>query len=231
VSDPVAAIRTALAAAGDPDRAARQQAYMKSAMPYRGLSAPELRILLGPILLEHRVATRTAWEDAVRELWDGATHREEWYAAIALLRHRHYRAWVDPDLLPLLRHLVETGAWWDVVDEVAAHLVGGVLATHRPVVTPVVRAWGSEDHLWVRRTAILAQLRHRTATDTVLLADVLGANLEGTPYGKEFFVRKAVGWALRAYGDTDPAWVLAYVSQHEDRLSGLSRREALKHLA
>jgi 3-methyladenine DNA glycosylase AlkD len=230
VSDSVAGIRTALAAAGDPDRAARQQAYMKSALPYRGLSSPELRALLRPILAEHRVESRAAWEEAVRELWDDATHREEWYAAIALLRHRHYRAWVDPDLLPLLRHLVETGAWWDVVDEVAAHLVGGVLAGYRPVVTPVVRSWGSEDHLWVRRTAVLAQLRHRADTDTDLLRDVLDANLEGTAYGSEFFVRKAVGWALRAYGDTDPAWVLAYVREHEDGLSGLSRREALKHL-
>lgn len=230
MSDPVTAIRTALTAAGDPDRAARQQAYMKSALPYRGLSAPELRALLRPILTDQRIDTRAEWEGAARELWDGATHREEWYAAIALLRHRHYRAWVDPHLLPLLRHLVETGAWWDVVDEVAAHLLGGVLAAYRPEVTPLVRSWGGEDHLWVRRTAVLAQLRHRADTDTALLTDVLDANLEGTPYGSEFFVRKAVGWALRAYADTDPGWVLAYVAEHEDRLSGLSRREALKHL-
>ena len=231
MSDPVGAIRTALAAVGDADRAARQQAYMKSALPYRGLSAPELARLLRPIRLEHRLAARTAWEAAARELWDGATYREEWYAAIALLRHRHYRAWVDPDLLSLLRHLVETGAWWDVVDEVAAHLVGGVLAAYRADVTPVVRAWGSDDHLWVRRTALLSQLTHRQDTDTDLLDHVLAANLEGSPHGSEFFVRKAVGWALRAYGATDPAWVRDWVARHEDRLSGLSRREALKHLA
>ena len=230
MSDPVAAIRTALAAVGDPNRAARQQAYVKSALPYRGLSAPDLARLLRPILLEHRLDSRTAWEAAARELWDGATYREEWYAAIALLRHRHYRAWVDPDLLPLLRHLVETGAWWDVVDEVAAHLVGGVLAACRAEVTPVVRDWGSDDHLWVRRTAVLSQLTHKQDTDTGLLDHVLAANLEGSPYGSEFFVRKAVGWALRAYGAADPAWVLDWVARHEDRLSGLSRREALKHL-
>ena len=127
------------------------------------------------------------------------THREEWYAAIALLRHRAYRAWVDPDLLPLLEHLVRTGAWWDVVDEVAGHLVGQVLLDHRADATPVIDAWSVDaDSLWVRRTAMLAQLRHREQTDTDLLERVLVANLDDTAYGREFFVRKALGWALRA---------------------------------
>ena len=81
----VGAVRAALAEAGDPARAAQQQAYMKSELPYVGLGAAELRALLKPLLAEHRFIDRALWEDAVRELWDDATHREEWYAAIALL--------------------------------------------------------------------------------------------------------------------------------------------------
>ena len=165
------------------------------------------------------------------ELWEDATHREEWYAAVALLRHRAYRAWLDPDLLPLLEQLVRTGAWWDVVDEIASHLVGQVLLDHRGVVTPVMDAWSvDDDSLWVRRTAMLAQLRHGEETDTDLLERVLVANLDDTAYGKDFFVRKALGWALRQHARTDAAWVRTFVSTHADRLSGLSRREALKHL-
>lgn len=227
----VGSVRAALAATGDPERAVQQQAYMKSDLPYVGLSAPELRTLLRPLLAEHRFVDRGSWEAAVLELWDDVTHREEWYAAVALLRHRTYRDWLDPDLLPLLEHLVRTGAWWDVVDEIASHLVGQVLLDHRSAVTTVMDAWSVDaDSMWVRRTAMLAQLRHGEDTDTDLLERVLVANLDDTAYGKEFFVRKALGWALRQHARTDPAWVRTFVDTYADRLSGLSRREALKHL-
>ncbi len=226
----VSAIREALAGSGDPERAERQQAYLRSTMPHRGLTAPELRTLLRPILAAHRLKDPRTWEDTARELWDGATHREEWYAALGLLRHRYYRGWAGPGSLELYQHLVRSGAWWDVVDEIAAHLVGAVLAEHRASVTPVVASWATDDHLWVRRTSILAQLGHRGATDTRLLRDVLTANLEGSRHGSEFFIRKAAGWALRDYARTNPAWVLDFVDIHADRLSGLTRREALRHL-
>lgn len=227
----VGSVRAALAATGDPERAVQQQAYMKSDLPYVGLSTPELRTLLRPLLAEHRFVDRGSWEAAVLELWDDVTHREEWYAAVALLRHRAYRDWLDPDLLPLLEHLVRTGAWWDVVDEIASHLVGQVLVDHRAAVTTVMDAWSVDaDSMWVRRTAMLAQLRHAEDTDTDLLERVLVANLDDTAYGREFFVRKALGWALRQHARTDPAWVRTFVDTYADRLSGLSRREALKHL-
>ncbi|NPD06443.1 DNA alkylation repair protein [Nocardioides sp. zg-1308] len=227
----VGAVRAALAEVGDPERAAQQQAYMKSDLPYVGLGSPELKKLLRPLLQEHRFVDRGSWEAAVLELWEDAARREEWYAAIALLRHRAYRGWLDPDLLPLLEELVRTGAWWDVVDEIAGHVVGHVLLEHRPDATPVMDAWSVDaGSLWVRRTAMLAQLRHREDTDTALLARVLVANLDDTAYGREFFVRKALGWALRQHARTDPDWVRAFVRTHDDRLSGLSRREALKHL-
>ena len=223
-------VRDGLASAGDPARAVQQQAYMKSAMPYYGLTAAELKALLRPILVEHRFEERAEWETTARLLWDVATHREERYAAIALLRHRHYHPWVDADLVPLLEHLVRTGAWWDYVDEIASHLVGQVLLEDRPTLTPLMIDWAEDDHLWVRRTAMLCQLRHREQTDTDLLEHALVANLDDTALGKEFFIRKALGWALREHAKTDAAWVLDFVGTHADRLSGLSRREALKHL-
>lgn len=223
-------VRDGLASAGDPARAVQQQAYMKSAMPYYGLTAAELKALLRPILVEHRFEERAEWETTARLLWDVATHREERYAAIALLRHRHYHPWVDADLVPLLEHLVRTGAWWDYVDEIASHLVGQVLLEDRPTLTPLMIDWAQDDHLWVRRTAMLCQLRHREHTDTDLLEHALVANLDDTVLGKEFFIRKALGWALREHAKTDAAWVLDFVGTHADRLSGLSRREALKHL-
>src|SRR5262245_5222604 len=122
----VSTVRDALREASDPATAAGQQAYMKSAMPYYGIPAPRLKEVLRPILAAYVPDSRASWESTVLELWDGATHREERYAATALARHRSARPWQDPETLGLYEHLIVTGAWWDHVDEVAAHLVGEV---------------------------------------------------------------------------------------------------------
>jgi 3-methyladenine DNA glycosylase AlkD len=194
------------------------------------VSAVPLRRICRAVLDAPPLPDRTTWERAVRALWDGASYREERYAAIALTGHRHYRDFQDAATLDLYRHLVVTGAWWDLVDDVAVHRVGPVLRSDPATVAPVMRAWARDDDLWVRRTAVLCQLASKAATDTALLADVLSVNLEGSPHGREFFIRKAVGWALREYAKTDPDWVLAFVAEHDADLAGLTRREALKHL-
>lgn len=226
----VDAVRSALAGAGDPERAADQQRYMKSALPYRGLRAPELRALLRPVLDRHLPDQRAAWERAIRALVDDATHREEWYAALALARHRRARRWRDAAALPLWEHVARATAWWDVVDELASHLVGDTLAADRAAVTPVILTWSQDDDLWVRRVAILSQLRHGADTDVDLLERVLEVNLLDSPDGTDFFIRKAIGWALRQYARTDADRVLAFLDAHADRVSPLSRREATKHL-
>jgi 3-methyladenine DNA glycosylase AlkD len=220
------ALRRELAAAGDAGRASVQQRYMKSELPYFGLTAPELRALLRPHLRAYAPGSRTEWEADVRTLWDEVTHREEWYVAIAIARHRSARRWQDPASLDLYRHLVVTGAWWDVVDEVASHLVGGVLASHRSDATPVLRRWAVDEDLWLRRTAVLSQLRHREGTDLDLLTFAIDENVAV----RSFWLRKAIGWALREHAHTDPAWVRGFVAARADSLSPLSQREALKHL-
>jgi 3-methyladenine DNA glycosylase AlkD len=224
----VLTIRRALAGAGDPARAAAQQAYMKSEMPYRGLTAPELRALLRPILAEPalRIEERQRWEAAVRDLWDSATHREERYAAIALTGHRSYRGWQDPDSVPLYQHLITTGAWWDLVDEVASNRIGPILRDHRDTMAPLLLQWATDEDLWLRRTAIISQLTFKEETDVGLLRAAIDANLED----RSFWIRKAIGWSLRQYARTDPDWVRSTVAEYGDRLSGLSRREAMKHL-
>lgn len=227
MTDPfVTAVRAALAAGGDPEKAAQQQRYMKSALPYRGYAAPELKALLRPLLASYDPIDRETWERTVRALWDGATHREERYAALAVARHRRARVWLAPESVPLLRHLVVTGAWWDLVDETAQHLVRPALVAHRAELTSVLWAWASDEDLWVRRTAVICQIGQRGDTDLDLLEHAIETNLDD----QTFWLRKAIGWALRDYGRTDPGWVRAEVSRHGDRMSGLSRREALKHL-
>ena len=222
----LAQLRVELAAAGDPAKGVQQQRYMKSAMPYFGLAAPELRALLRPHLRSFAPDDRAEWERVVRTCWDGATHREEWYAAIALARHRSARAWQDAGTLDLYRHLVVTGAWWDVVDEIAQHLVGACLLVDREPVTDALRAWAVDADLWLRRTSVICQISHGTDVDRDLLTFAIERNLDDP----SFWLRKAIGWALRQHARVDPAWVRSYVDSLGERLSGLSRREATKHL-
>jgi 3-methyladenine DNA glycosylase AlkD len=226
----VEVLRARIAAAADPGRAPRMQAYMKSAMPFRGVSAVPLRRICKEVLDSRPLGDRATWERAVRLLWDGAAYREERYAAVALTGHRLYRGLQDAAALDLYRHLVVTGGWWDLVDEVAADRVGPILRADPATVTPLIRAWSRDEDLWVRRTAVLCQLRSKAGTDTALLDEVLAANLEGSRHGHDFFIRKAVGWALREYARTDPAWVTSFVGAHAGELSGLTRREAFKHV-
>jgi 3-methyladenine DNA glycosylase AlkD len=169
--------------------------------------------------------SREQWEATIRALWDGATHREQWYAAIALARHRPYRAWVDGDAMPLWESLIRAGAWWDVVDDIATHLVRDTVLAHPTVEGLRMRDWAGSDSLWVRRAAIICQVGARDRLDESLLADVIEPNIDDP----DFFSRKAIGWALRDHARIDPQWVRSFVAAHPD-LSGLSRREALKHL-
>jgi len=217
-------IRTELRSRRDPERAAGNAAYMKvasrGALPYLGVRRPEVRRIArtaaGEVLVSEAVMVAT-----VRELWDGTEYAEERYAAQDLLGLRW--AYGRMDLLDLHRHMALTGAWWDHVDEVA-HRVADLVATHPDEMRPVLLAWSVDPSMWLRRLAILAQLGHRDRVDRELLTAVIEPNV-GDP---EFFVRKAIGWALREVARHDPEWVRAFVDAHD--LSPLSRREALKHL-
>lgn len=213
-------IREALRAAADPALAPGQQAYMKSAMPFLGVRVPDAR----------RLATQAArgivdvdeLRDAALDLWRASGYREERYAAQALMALKPLRGRLD--LLDVHEEMIRTGAWWDHVDEVA-HRLADLLDSHPDELPVELRVWADDEDLWIRRAAIIAQLQRRDRVDHGLLSDVIEANLGD----EEFFIRKAIGWALRDHARADPDWVRAFVDAHPS-LSPLSRREALKHL-
>ena len=214
-----AAVRAGLAARADPAAAPAMQAYMKSAMPFRGVAAPARAALvreLGPPARDPAVALAAA-----EELWDAAAYREERYVATALAR----RAPPAGGRLPLYRHWIVTGAWWDHVDEIAHHLVGPALLAQPDAVGRALRVWARDPDRWLRRAAVIAQLGARERTDRALLTEAIEANLDDG----DFFLRKGIGWALRQYARVDPAWVRDFVTAHP-ALSPLSRKEALRHL-
>lgn len=208
----------------NPERAAAMQAYMKSAMPYYGLSLPQVRGVCKAVFSERELSSCTEWQKAVLELWRGARRREERYAALYLLRSKRYRECVAPGLMPMIEEMVESGAWWDLVDELV-HTVGELLRAHPKEIKPVMRAWSTDSNMWKRRVSIICQLSFQRDTDLELLYSNIEPNLKD----REFFVRKAIGWALRQYAHTDPNEIARYVRAHHAELSGLSRREALKN--
>ena len=222
----VTAVREGLTELANPEAAPAMQAYMKSTMPFLGVPMPPRRKLLAALFSAHPLPTRPSWEAAVRTLWHGATYREERSAAIALTGYKAYSSYQDASTLRLYRELIVDGAWWDYVDEIASRRVGPILYADRAGVTPVIRAWSVDPDPWLRRTAILSQLTFKSETDLDLLTEVIEPNLAD----RWFFLRKAIGWALRSYAWSDPAWVRTYVAAHEQQLSALSRREALKNI-
>ncbi|PZF81071.1 DNA alkylation repair protein [Jiangella anatolica] len=223
----VDAVRTALRAAADPAAAEPMRAYMKSAMPFLGVPKPARSAALKPVFSTHQRTDEGTWRATVLELWDGARFREERYAAIAFAQLKPYAGYaMQSSALGLYDHLVVTGAWWDLVDELAIRSVGPVLRAHPAEATPVIRGWAHDADLWRRRTAIICQIGSKAGTDADLLAEAIGASV----HDKEFFLRKGIAWALREYAKTDPAWVRAFVAAHEAELSPLSRREALRNI-
>lgn len=196
---------------------------MKSAMPYRGVRMPVVRSITRTAARDHPVPSLAELETAVRTLWDEAAFREERYAASGLLALKIARG--RPELVPLFEHLATTGAWWDHVDDLTQR-IASLHDTHPEEAAAVVRRWSVTDDIWLRRLAIISQLGRKDRVDTTLLTQVIEPNAAD----REFFVRKAIGWALRDYARVNPEWVRTFVTLREDRLSGLSRREALKHV-
>jgi 3-methyladenine DNA glycosylase AlkD len=127
--------------------------------------------------------------------------------------------------IPMFEEMIVSGAWWDLVDAIATHQLGDVLRADSPQMSKLMRRWSRDNDMWKRRAAILCQIRFRRDTDLALLYDCIEPNLSD----KQFFVRKAIGWALRQYAWIDPREVKRYVRTNRERLSGLSVREALKN--
>lgn len=218
-------VRTRLRAAADPARAPAMQAYMKSTLPFYGVPSTPMRAIARAALEAHPLPSVEAWRDTILALWHEATHREERYVALEVAGARRYRAYRTRDALPLYEELVVTGAWWDLVDP-TAHLVRDLVRDEHDWAAERMREWSRDTDLWKRRVSIISQLGLRASTDWPLLQACIEPNLED----RDFFIRKAIGWALREYAKTEPARVARYVEECDPRLSPLSRREAMKHL-
>ncbi len=202
------------------------QAYMKSAMPYLGVPAPEVRRVCKAAFSGLKYADAAAWRDDVLHIWRNAEFREEYYAAIELSALRSARAFQTMEALPMYREMIISGAWWDTTDSIAPNQLFTILDTDRDAMSQALREWAKDENLWIRRSAILCQMKAKDKMDIALLEDCIAPSIAS----KEFFLRKAIGWVLRHYARTNPDYVRRYVVDNAQRLSSLTKREALKHL-
>ena len=207
----------------DPAKAAPMATYMKTDMPFYGVQKTGRVAILRDTVNRFPPADRDDYRSVILALWN-QPHREEKYLAIGYARS--FPQFATLSSVPLYRRMIVEGAWWDLVDETAIHLIGDVLHRQRVGMTPKIEAWIDDRDMWLRRTSILSQIGHKDATDVDLLFDACERRMHET----EFFIRKAIGWALRDYAKSDPDAVAGFVAAHRSGLSGLSYREATKHL-
>ena len=217
------AVRSQLRDMADPERAAGAQANMKSAIPSLGVRVPEVRRLAAGAVVRYPFDSAEQVRDTVLELWRTAGFREERYAAIDLTAGRLVAT--DLQMLPVYEEIIRDGAWWDFADGVAGRICT-LLQANRQEMTAVILGWSTDPDFWIRRASLTAQLKAKANTDPELLRRVIEVNLADP----EFFIRKAIGWALREYAKTAPDWVAEFVARHQGSISPLSRREALKNL-
>jgi len=199
---------------------------MKSAMPYHGVPTPLLRKICKALFADLSFTSASDWRKQVLELWRGARFREERYAALNLAGDERANRFQTLAAMKMYEEFIVSGAWWDYVDEVASHRIGQILSAYPVPMRRRMLSWSRSDNLWKRRSAIICQLGFKKKTDLELLY----ACIEPSLGSREFFLQKAIGWALRQYAWTDGGEIKRYVRRNTTRLSALSCREALKNI-
>ena len=202
-----------------PENAVPMRRYMREQFDFLGIKTPVRIRLVRDYLSKYADAATKDLSGLALDLW-ALPYREYQYAALDVL-DRHQKR-LEAEDIPMLERLITNKSWWDTVDALAARIAGSLLRRNPGVVEPAVSRWRNSDNLWLRRTAILFQLKYKHTTDEELLFEIIRENAGSS----EFFLQKAIGWALREYSKTNPRGVQEFVRR--ESLAALSRREALK---
>ena len=203
----------------DPEQAVPMAKYMRNKFEYLGIKTPLRKALFKQFLASYGLPSNDELPAIVRHLWQ-LPQREYQYTALGFLHKMKQQ--VTPDSIPLVEFLIVTKSWWDTVDGLASHVVGGLFARYPQARDPSIARWRHDESMWLRRTTLIFQLSYKNNTDERLLFSLINDNLGSS----EFFINKAIGWALREYSKSNPTAVIEFVDNTP--LAPLSRREALK---
>lgn len=212
----------ALNAYAHTQRAIAQAAYMKNKFSFLGIQKPGRARLEKEIFKQYPLTTEKELIEALQLLWQ-KDEREFHYSACELALY--YKKLWTPHIFPLFESMIRTKSWWDTVDDIAANMVGMLIFKY-PELTAHMDNWITDEHMWIRRSALLFQLRWKINTNTQRLFSYCTT----TMHEKEFFIRKAIGWVLREYSKTNQTAVRDFITTHRITLSGLSIREGSKYL-
>ena len=215
----VEGLRKELKAVAIPNDAVAMKAYMKNKFEFLGVKTPARRKLV-KAFFKQQTDSVIDW-NFINEAWNNP-YRELQYVALDYLEIR--KKLLAPSDLPRLKKLAQTKSWWDTVDFLD-RLVGSIIARF-PETKATILSWSCDEDIWLRRLAIDHQLLRKEETDTELLEKILVNNLGQT----EFFINKAIGWALRDYSKTNPNWVKDFIERHRAEMAALSIREGRKYL-
>ncbi len=204
-------------AAANQERAKGMKAYVRGQFEYLGISSPQRRALS-----KEFVKSQTAVDWAfIHKCWE-QPEREFQYLAIDCLVH--LKKLLKPSDIPNLSKLITAKSWWDTVDGI--DVIVGSIAFEYPSVNKTLIEWSAGENIWLRRTAINHQLLRKRFTNADLLEQIILNNLGQS----EFFINKAIGWSLREYSKTNPAWVAAFIEKYKDKMAPLSVREGSKYI-
>ncbi len=198
------------------------KAYMKNKFEFLGIKSPERRELSKPYLSNVALPAQGELWSIVQEFWE-QPEREFQYFAMELVEK--YNKVVEKDWVDNYEYMITQKSWWDTVDFIAISLIGNYFTKFPEQIKPVTKKWILSGHIWLKRSCLLFQLKYKANTNT----DLLSSFIIPLADSKEFFIAKAIGWALREYSKTDPEWVVKFVSSRA--LQPLSKKEALKRIA
>ena len=223
LADQLPPLTNALEAAADSAKIEQMEAYMRNQFTFLGVTSPLRRAAAKPLLAAGKGSSPDELLDVADQLWE-LPAREYQYTGMDLLRK--YAKTFEPHHLPRVEALIRRKSWWDTIDSLAPWTVGTMVKNH-PELAEVMDLWIIDANIWIARSAILHQLSYKESCD----AERLFAYVDERAADTEFFIRKASGWALRQHARTDPDAVVSYIDRRAEDLSGLTKREALKHLS
>jgi 3-methyladenine DNA glycosylase AlkD len=207
----------------NPEYAVWMKKYMRNQFEFFGIRGPILKQINKTFYAEHGLPQPTASPQIVKTLWQWDEREFQFFAMNLLVKMKKQ---MPADAIDLYEFLVTQKSWWDTVDQLAAGIIGYHFIRFPEQIIPYTEKWMDSTNFWLQRSALLFQLKYKKETDFELMSRYILRLM----HEKEFFIRKAIGWVLREYSKSHPQAVIDFVEQHHESLSGLSKREAMKHM-
>ncbi|WP_165313371.1 DNA alkylation repair protein [Vibrio ziniensis] len=212
-------VKAVLEPLSDKENATQMRAYLRDQFQFYGVRSPQRRDALKPLFSKNQLPHIKDVPSVCRELWSLPQREFQLVAVDLLIKHRKA---LPALFLDEVEWLITTKSWWDTVDLLASHIVAAIFINYPEQTALVIERWRKADNMWLRRSAILYQLKFKQNTDVQLLFEIIKENQSDN----EFFIQKATGWALRELSKTDPATVISFIKKQN--IQGLAKREGLK---